>query len=243
MLTEGSVRRRVSQAPLKDGFCFAGCGEAIRFRTNPQVCCPKCRIARKRRSARESMDKKRRSRGIPKVKGLLIRCVGCGIEVVLNRNAEARFCRSCYLENNRLAARKRSKERASTDAGRQYAREYERRKRRTDPSFRVSAHNASANSPRAERTKATAQLAHVCSIHSRRIDGSPGASVPPRNDVGEQGQVAHRPRGAALKFRVREARRRRISGGLGFDEPSPALGHRQHSEECEEDTPPLALRR
>lgn len=140
MLTEGSVRRRVSQAPLKDGFCFAGCGEAIRFRTNPQVCCPKCRIARKRRSARESMDKKRRSRGIPKVKGLLIRCVGCGIEVVLNRNAEARFCRSCYLENNRLAARKRSKERASTDAGRQYAREYERRKRRTDPSFRVSAH-------------------------------------------------------------------------------------------------------
>jgi hypothetical protein len=140
MLNNVSPRRRVSQAPLKQTTCLAGCGTAVTYRTNPRVCCEPCRIARKAESARQAAATQRRKHGIPQVKGSKISCAGCGVEVTLNRNAGARYCRSCYLKANGLDARLRSKAKASTREGRDATNAWQREKRRKDPSARVSAH-------------------------------------------------------------------------------------------------------
>lgn len=112
MMTSDKPRRRVSQAPIKITDCFAGCGTLVEYRTNPRVYCDPCRAEKIRAAARDSMEKQRRKRGVVKVKGSKINCEGCGVEVVLNRRAETRFCRPCYLDNNASEAPARAAKKA-----------------------------------------------------------------------------------------------------------------------------------
>lgn len=132
-------RRIVSQAPLKIGFCQAGCGAEIQYRTNPKVSCGSCRLERKLQSARAAMERQRRRRGIAPVKGTSIPCHRCG-ELFQRSGIAAKFCTPCGSVHRLDVARKRSREKAGTDAGREYARSWLREKRKSDPRFRISVH-------------------------------------------------------------------------------------------------------
>lgn len=140
MLSPIKPRRIVSQAPIKFTDCHAGCGTQVKYRTNPKVCCETCRVSRKREQARLGMDRQRRKRGVPKIKGKIIPCTRCGCDVVLNRVALTKYCRPCYVETTRQAARIASATRSTTPEGRAYVNEWQRRKRARDPSFAVSCH-------------------------------------------------------------------------------------------------------
>lgn len=140
MLTETTARRAVSQAPLKEIACYGRCGATVYYRTSPRVLCSPCAIARKAESARRAADRQRRKRGIVQVKGRKVPCQRCGVELTLNRNAATKYCRPCYLSANGEDARVRSRKKASTSEGRKALNEWQRRKRQTDPSCRVSSH-------------------------------------------------------------------------------------------------------
>lgn len=88
-----------------------GCGVPVHYTTTRRVCCPACAAERKRASARVAMEKQRRKRGVPKIKGMIIACATCGAAVVCNRRI-ARFCRPCVLEAGRDRARRVSREKS-----------------------------------------------------------------------------------------------------------------------------------
>lgn len=115
-----------------------GCGVMVPYRTTNQVCCEPCSKARRRETLRKAAERQRRKRGIQQVKGTVIHCERCRCEVVLNRNADARFCRSCYLAKNGEEAKGRSAKKAATPEGRAYANAYQRERARTDPQIAVS---------------------------------------------------------------------------------------------------------
>ena len=140
MLKPDSPRRRVSQAPIKFTTCLGGCGATVAYRTNPRVCCEECRKSRTLASARKSMERQRRKRGIAKVKGTKRDCADCGVEIILNRNPNAQVCKPCAIERDRERARISSREKAATPEGRAANAAWERKKRKTDPAWRVSAH-------------------------------------------------------------------------------------------------------
>lgn len=141
MLREADTPKRVvSQAPLKMGQCHAGCGKTITYRTTPRVSCEECKPSRKRASSAAAMERQRRKRGVPEVKGRTIRCKGCDCEVVLNRNATAKYCPTCYLVQNGKEARQRSERRRSTAEGRSAHNEWARRHRQKSPRFRLACH-------------------------------------------------------------------------------------------------------
>lgn len=133
-------KRRVSQAPAKIIACYGGCGTLVEFRTNPRVCCRICKSDRKRASARISMEKQRRKRGIPKVKGQEISCARCQAVVILRRNKRAKYCAACYRIVNDQEAPKRAAKKRRTAEGREYQNNWHRQRRKIDPAWRVSAH-------------------------------------------------------------------------------------------------------
>lgn len=140
MLTVDTPRRRVSQASIKFTSCMAGCGAAVTYRTNPRVCCERCRSERRLASARKSMEKQRRQRGVTKVKGTVRACADCRCEIVLNRNLRAEVCKDCRVERDRERARITSRRKAATPEGREYQRQWERKRRTSDPAWKVSSH-------------------------------------------------------------------------------------------------------
>lgn len=140
MLKSDNPKRRVSQAPIKLTTCTAGCGTPAVYRTNPRVLCGVCRLERRADSARKAAAKQRRKKGVQQVKGAKINCQRCGVVVTLNRCAGAKYCRPCYLAANGEDARRRSREKAATPEGRAAANRWQRRKRATDPAWRVTAH-------------------------------------------------------------------------------------------------------
>jgi hypothetical protein len=85
------------------------------------------------------MEKQRRKRGIPKIKGTVIACEGCGAAVTLNRRADTRFCRSCYLAKNGAEARERSAAKRATPEGRDYLNRWHRKEHASNPRFAISA--------------------------------------------------------------------------------------------------------
>lgn len=120
--------------------CHGGCGCEVEIRTTPRVCCPNCRIERKRASARSAMERQRRKRGVPRVKGRETTCQSCGICLILNRNAATKFCRPCYLKANAADAPMRSARKRATESGKQYHRQWQKRRRAADPKWRLSSH-------------------------------------------------------------------------------------------------------
>jgi hypothetical protein len=140
MLIETTPTRRVSQAPLKETVCFGGCGVAVFYRTNPRVCCSTCSRNRTLERARCSMERVRRRRGVPRVKGRLINCIRCAAIVELNRNVSTRYCAPCKIETDRQQARAASRRKAATSAGREESNAWRRRKAAADPAYRVSSH-------------------------------------------------------------------------------------------------------
>jgi hypothetical protein len=140
MLSPDKPKRLVSQAPLKDTTCHAGCGAVVQFRTNPCVYCAPCKTEKTRASARASMELQRRKRGVPKVKGTVIACASCCENVILNRNADTKFCRPCaVIENSKGSPARSAKKRATTE-GRDYANSWQRQRRASDPAWGVSSH-------------------------------------------------------------------------------------------------------
>lgn len=140
MMTPDKPKRVVSQALVKETKCFGGCGLTVHYRTTPRVYCEPCKIERKRASSRVGMEKQRRKNGIPAIKGTSIKCEKCGIDVVRNRNAQAKFCRPCYLICNGAESVARSAAKRATTAGREYANAWHRQQRATRPDWRVSGH-------------------------------------------------------------------------------------------------------
>lgn len=139
MLVPGKPKRVVSQAPLKLTACHAGCGATVEYRTTPRVCCPSCKLDRKRASARTAMGKQRRKRGIPQQKGTTTNCARCGLAIV-KRSLVHTYCEPCAKEVSRARARGVSAGRKHKPDGYAYQREWMRNKRRNNPGFAVSAH-------------------------------------------------------------------------------------------------------
>ena len=94
MLSSDKPRPAVSQAPIKFTDCHSGCGSKVEYRTNPVVCCPPCKIEMKRISARKSMERLRRSRGIRKSKGATHTCGNCFNHFIGN-GSRREFCDDC----------------------------------------------------------------------------------------------------------------------------------------------------
>jgi hypothetical protein len=121
MLVSNKPKRAVSQAPLKETVCHAGCGKAVQYRTNPRTYCSDCRKRIRAEQVRQSMAAHRRKIGVPEVKGTIIHCERCGAEVVLNRSSAAKYCKPCSVEAGRDRARERvnrlSRERGAAQIG------------------------------------------------------------------------------------------------------------------------------
>lgn len=133
-------KRHVAQAPVKTTACFGGCGATVEYRTTPRVYCPACKLEHKRASARVAMEKQRRKRGIPEVKGQVAACVDCGRSFERQRNAKGARCAECGLERGRARARESSARKLKTAEGRDYLNSWFKAKRKADPTWRVSAH-------------------------------------------------------------------------------------------------------
>lgn len=121
-------------------YCHGDCGTQVESRTTPRVYCPSCRINRKRASSRIAMERQRRKRGVLAVKGSIKPCEDCGAAMILNRNAKARCCPACraqrVLERSRSVARSRKGVPGAWD----YNNAWARSRRKSDPSWGVSAH-------------------------------------------------------------------------------------------------------
>jgi hypothetical protein len=136
-ISANTPKRHVSQAPAKPIECFGGCGITVEFRTNPRVYCPKCKLKRKRASARVAMEKQRRKRGVPLVKGTTTPCDMCERPFERNRNTRAKYCPECAPLHYAELARCGSRAKRETAAGRAYANAYESRRKRVDPAFHL----------------------------------------------------------------------------------------------------------
>lgn len=128
-------KRTVSQAPIKFTTCHGGCGTQVEYRTTPRVYCPPCKVETVRAAARVSMEKQRRKRGVPQVKGRAIRCELCNTEVILERNAGAKRCPPCAAAKVLDRARKVARSRTGTADGWKYATAWEKRRKAEDPAF------------------------------------------------------------------------------------------------------------
>lgn len=140
MLVPDRPKRVVSQSPLKETSCYGGCGAVVHYRTIPRVYCASCRSSKVSQSSREAAERQRRKKGVQKVKGTNIVCVGCGCIVTLDRRADAKYCRPCYLAKNNLEARERSAKKRSTREGKDSLNAWHRERSRKDPAWRVSVH-------------------------------------------------------------------------------------------------------
>lgn len=130
--------RKVSQAPVKFTQCLGGCGAQVEYRTNPRVYCQPCKVSVTRESARRAMEAKRREQGVPQVKGRVIQCETCGTDVILNRNADTKYCSSCGLEKVKERARRVSRERKGVPGSRDYHNQWYKAKRHTEPRYAIS---------------------------------------------------------------------------------------------------------
>ncbi len=121
MMTSDKPRRRVSQAPIKITDCLSGCGARVEYRTNPRVYCAPCKLEKLRASARASMEKQRRKRGITKVKGVRRECARCGKWFAPRNNVKTKRCPKCRDEWNLEKARQRvlrlARERGAREVG------------------------------------------------------------------------------------------------------------------------------
>lgn len=121
MPIKSTAARAVSQAPLKEARCAAGCGAVVLYRTNPRILCPTCRPHRRAAQVRASVATQRRKRGVPEIKGKEIHCARCGNTVTLNRSTRAKFCAPCRVLDARERARHRvraaSRERGAPEIG------------------------------------------------------------------------------------------------------------------------------
>ncbi len=70
------------------------CGAEVEVKTNPLKCCAACALERKRRRARLTAERKRRERGVPVVKGVLVPCRLCGTTFT-RVGRKATCCLSC----------------------------------------------------------------------------------------------------------------------------------------------------
>ena len=139
MLKPDSLRRRVSQAPLKETVCHAGCGAQVHYRTNPRVYCAPCQHQRKLARARATAERRRRALGVAPVKGTEILCKRCARPFV-RKGIAAKFCPPCRPLHQLEIARAASRMKAATEEGREYTRQWFRQKRAKSPAYRVSEH-------------------------------------------------------------------------------------------------------
>lgn len=80
---------------VKTTECLGGCGEVIPYRTNAKVYCDACRAERRRSSAREAAERRRRLAGIPKVKGATLTCEECKCSFVSDTGGRVKWCHDC----------------------------------------------------------------------------------------------------------------------------------------------------
>lgn len=138
MVSQTKSWRKVSQAPVKLTTCFCGCGIQVEYRTTPRVYASACKLRIKREKARVSMEAQRRKRGIAAVKGTTVKCAVCGCTVVLNRNRDAKYCRSCAAEVMRERSRRVALAKAGVPGSRDYHNAWFKEKRRTDPRYAIN---------------------------------------------------------------------------------------------------------
>lgn len=126
------------EIPLKNTACAGGCGIIVQYRTNPKVLCVDCRTRRRAEQARIGMEKQRRKRGVPEIKGQVAACVSCGVEFTRNRNAKAMRCGSCAAERSRARARAASLARKASPEGHSRHTAWYKAKRLSDPAYAIN---------------------------------------------------------------------------------------------------------
>lgn len=125
--------------PSRTGACM-GCDAPVEIKTTPKVCCLACSLKRKRESARKAMERQRRKRGVPEIKGTIVECLRCGCGVVRSRREATKFCEPCRQENARARSRHVMATIAERPAVRAYQRAWQNARRKKDPAWRVSSH-------------------------------------------------------------------------------------------------------
>jgi hypothetical protein len=140
MLRSGPTRPLTVNQPPKTKICGdCGCSFEHRSRTLPPSKCVDCKLQRRRALDRVLAEKKRRAQGISPVKSTLAYCVKCDASFV-RTNVKHTHCSVCGEINYRSRTRAASKERYASEVGRAAAHEYQRKRYREDPAWRVSAH-------------------------------------------------------------------------------------------------------
>lgn len=113
----------------------SACGAPVFGKTRHKKFCADCMSVRRAEQLRRIAETARRKRGVPQVKGTVINCAECGCEVTLNRRADTKYCRPCYLKANGMQARDRSRARFASETGRKHAYAYQRERRISDPKW------------------------------------------------------------------------------------------------------------
>lgn len=119
--------------------CHAGCGTVVQYKASRKVYCPPCRAAAIKERSRLTAERIRRSRGVVQVKGTEFICCRCGGAGIRN-GVHRKFCDACSASVASERARERSRRISQTEEGKAYASAWSKKKRRTDPAFRISVH-------------------------------------------------------------------------------------------------------
>lgn len=119
--------------------CHAGCGRMVEYKFSPRVVCDICRPNRVRERSRNAAEVKRRKNGIPLVKGTEAECLRC-LRSFIRDGIRAKYCEGCKGVVILERARATSKRRRSCPDGRAKDNEWQRKRRASDPAWRVSSH-------------------------------------------------------------------------------------------------------
>ena len=119
--------------------CIGNCGALVEWRTNKQIYCDACRLAKKRATARAVMTKQRIAKGITPVKGALVSCSVCGL-IYKRFGVTSHRCEKCQAAFNTDRTRRVSVEKKKTEEGKAYLRAWFKEKRQTDVAYRISMH-------------------------------------------------------------------------------------------------------
>lgn len=119
--------------------CYGKCGAEVQWKTTKRVFCPSCRLEVIRRRAREGATVKRLAAGIKPVKGTEFKCVDCGVSGI-RYSVRTKRCATCQTAEVTRRTRAASASAKGDPARRALYNEWFRKKRETDPAYRVTSH-------------------------------------------------------------------------------------------------------
>lgn len=117
--------------------CIAGCGKQVPYRTNAKVFCEECRATIRSERQRVTAERRRRARGVAKIKGTECKCSSCGT-VFVRHGIKKHRCDPCQKVALAETARASSRARTSDPRRRDIQNAWFRNKTATCPKFAIS---------------------------------------------------------------------------------------------------------